>query len=141
VGKNQSTSNQATGTPLWRRIGVPAAIVLLLGLAVYKLPRGYHTDLADIGKGQPCVVLVFDKETVQNLDLMTTLDTLRKPYEQRGVKFLVASMDTADGRQFAQSHGVSSATLMVFDANGKAVQVLYGRQPADTIKHAIDQVL
>lgn len=138
--KNQSAS-QASGTPLWRRIGVPAAIVLLLGVAVYMLPRGYNTDLAAIGKGEPCVVLVFDKETVQNQELMNTLNTLRKPYEQRGVKFLVASTDTAAGRRFAQAHGVSSATLMVFDAHGTAVRVLSGRQDADTIKHAIDEAL
>jgi len=141
MSKSRSTSSQAAATPKWRRIGVPVAIVLLLGLAVYMLPRGYHTDLAAIGKGQPCVVLVFDKETVQNQELMNTLNTLRKPYEQRGVKFLVAAMDSADGRQFAQAHGVSSATLMVFDGKGTAVRVLYGRQAADTIKHAIDQAL
>ena len=141
MGKNQSTSTQATGTPLWRRIGVPSAIVLLLGLAVYMLPRGYNTDLSAIGKGEPCVVLVFDKETVQNQELMNTLNTLRKPYEQRGVKFLVASMDSAEGKRFAQAHGVSSATLMVFDGKGAAVRVLYGRQAAGTIKHAIDQAL
>lgn len=126
---------------MWRRIGVPAAIVLLLGLAVYMLPRGYKTDLAAIGKGQPCVVLVFDKETVQNQELMNTLNSLRKPYEQRGVEFLVASMDTADGKRFAQRHGVSSATLMVFDASGKAVRVLYGRQSTGTIRRAIDQAM
>ncbi len=141
MAKTLSTTNQISRTPLWRRIGVPAAIVLLLGLAVYMLPRGYNTDLSAIGKGAPCVVLVFDKETVQNQELMNTLNTLRKPYEHRGVKFLVAAMDSADGRQFAQAHGVSSATLMVFDAKGTAVRVLYGRQDAKAIKQAIDQAL
>jgi hypothetical protein len=128
-------------TPLWRRVGVPAAIIVLLGVAIFMLPRGYNTDLNAVGAGKPCVVLVFDKDTVQSQELMNTLNTLRKPYEQRGVVFLVAPLDTADGQRFAQTHGVGGATLMVFDAGGKAIRVLSGRHDADDLKRAIDQAL
>lgn len=126
---------------MWRRIGVPLAIVVLLALAVLMLPRGYNTDLSKIGNGKYAVVQTFDKNTVQSEELMDTVNTVRKEFEPRGVEFLVADMGTERGRRFTQSHGVSSATLLIFAPDGRLLRTLTEKQDSASLRRAIDQAM
>lgn len=128
-------------TPRWRRFAAPLVILVLLGLAVSLLPRGYDTHLNKIGKGKFVVVEVFDKEEVQSEQLMDTINDIRSAYEARGVEFLLADVGTAAGKRFAQRHGVAGATLLVFGPHGRVLQTLVGRQDVASLKHAIDKAL
>lgn len=131
----------ATSTPAWRKYGVPAFIVALLVMAVMLLPRGYNTDLSQVGNGHYAVVQIFNKNFVQSEELMDTVNEVRADYERRGVNFLVADVGTDAGRAFARAHGALSATALIFDPSGKLVATVQDVNHAAALTGALDHVL
>lgn len=131
----------ASSTPAWRKIGVPVAIVSLLIMAVLLLPKGYNTDLTQVGNGHYAVVQIFDKNTVQSEELMDTVNKVRRDYEKRGVEFLVADMGTDPGRSFAQSHGAQSATALIFGPRGRLLTTFMRFNDAAALTAAIDHAV
>jgi hypothetical protein len=109
---------------------------LLVATVIMNLPRGYSDDLSRIGKGQAAVVLVRDKNAVQSFDLMNVLKGIRDKYAER-VEFLLTDFDTPDGRTFITANNAARATLVLFDANGKPVKVLYPPQTAENVQQEI----
>ena len=127
--------------PIWRRFITPLLIVVLLGGAIALLPRGFDTDLSQIGQGHYTVVQVFKKDTLRSQQLMDLVNEIRDQYEPRGVKFLLADVDTQPGQRFAQSHDVGSATAILFGPQGHKLQTLHNVQDATALKRALNQAL
>lgn len=136
-------SSQEAGThiPVWRRLITPLLIAALLAAAVALLPRGFDTDLSQIGRGEYAVVQVFKQDTLRNQKLMDALNDVRDQYETRGVKFLLADIDTQAGQQFAQSHGVGSATVLLFGPRGEKLQTLRNVQDSAALQRALSRAL
>jgi len=103
------------------------------------LPRGFSDDLSRIGKGKPAVVLVRDKNAVQSFDLIEVMNGIRDQYAGQ-VEFLVTDSNTPEGRAFIADKGGARVTLVVLDANGKTVNVLYPPQTAASVQQAIAAV-
>jgi hypothetical protein len=117
----------------WIVIGL---LLLLVAIVVMNLPRGYSDDLSRIGKGKVAVVLVRDKNAVQSFDLMNVLNGIRDKYAGQ-IEFLLTDFDTPEGRAFITANNAARATLVLFDANGKLVKVLYAPQTAENIQQEI----
>ena len=139
---NQTQQNVAAASPRARKIKwvVATFFVLLAVVAVMNLPRGYSDDLSRIGKGKAAVVLVRDKNAVQTFDLMEVMNGIRDQYAGQ-VEFLLTDFDTAQGRAFIAANGAARATLVLLDANGKLVKVLYPPQTAGNVQQEIAAVL
>lgn len=129
-----STSSRKTK---WVVIGL---LLLLIAVVVLNLPRGYSDDLTRIGKGKAAVVLVRDKVAVQSFDLINVLDALRDKYPGR-VEFLLTDFDTPEGRAFISANKAARATLVLFDANGKMVKILYAPQTVENLQQEIAGLL
>jgi hypothetical protein len=121
----------------WVVVGL---LLLLVATVVMNLPRGYSDDLSRIGKGHAAVVLVRDKNAVQSFDLMNVLNGIRDKYPGR-VEFLLTDFDTPEGRAFITANNAARATLVLFDANGKLVKVLYAPQTAENVQQEIAGIL
>jgi len=139
---NQAKQTVAAASPRKRMIKwvVAAFFVLLAVVAVMNLPRGYSDDLSRVGKGKAAVVLVRDKNAVQTFDLMEVMNGLRDQYSGQ-VEFLLTDFNTPQGRAFMAANNAARVTLVVLDANGKLVNVLYPPQTAESLKQEIAAAL
>ena len=119
-------------------------VVLLLLLVVaglvMKLPRGFSDDLTRIGKGKVAVVLVRDKNATQSFDLMDVLNSVRDQYSDRA-EFLLTDFNTPEGRAFMSTNDAAKVTVVVFDAQGNKVNILYPPQTDESMRQAIDAAL
>lgn len=111
-------------------------ILVISVIVVMNLPRGFSDDLSRIGKGAPAIVLIRDKDSVQSFDLMDTLNTVRDEYAGK-VDFLLTDFSTPEGEAFMAKNNVSKSTLVLFDAIGKQVNILYPPQTASNLKQEI----
>ncbi|MGA9666381.1 MAG: hypothetical protein WBQ69_08040 [Gallionella sp.] len=135
AGNNSSAAGgpKKSGKVKW----IVAGIMLLFAVVIaLNLPRGFSDDLSRIGKGKPAVVLVRDKNAVQSFDLIEVMNGIRDQYAGQ-VEFLLTDSNTPEGRAFIADKGGARVTLVVLDANGKTVTVLYPPQTAESLKHAI----
>ena len=71
-------------------------------------------------------------------DLMEVMNGIRDQYAGQ-VEFLLTDFDTPEGRAFMAANGAARVTVVVFDANGKKVNVLYPPQTAESLQQAIDR--
>lgn len=101
---------------------VIAAVVAAVAFSVTLLPRGYDTDLSQVGAGRAALVIVHDPNIVQSGNLMHALDRVRDEFEER-LRFLVADQNLGDGRAFAAMHDLRAATLALFGADGDLLDV------------------
>jgi hypothetical protein len=121
----------------WVVVGL---LLLLVATVMMNLSRGYSDDLSRIGNGQAAVVLVRDKNVVQSFDLMNVMEGIRDKYAGR-VEFLLTDFDTPEGSAFITANNAARATLVLFDANGKLVKVLYAPQTAENVEQEIAGIL
>ena len=139
VEQNTEAKTAAKGSRKVRWV-VGGILLMIAAAAAMNLPRGYSDDLSRIGKGKAAVVLVRDKDAVQSFDLMDVMNGIRDQYAGR-VEFLLTDFNTPEGREFISSKGGARVTLVVLDANGKMLNVLYPPQTAESVQQAIAGVL
>jgi hypothetical protein len=108
-----------------QRLIKPAIVVLVIALLAFMatlLPRGYDTDLSQVGKGRSVVVMVHDPGIVQSGNLMHALDDVRGEFEPR-LQFLLADQNLASGVAFADAYQLPIATLALLDGEGRLLDV------------------
>jgi len=122
------------------KIVVAVLLLLLVATLILNLPRGYSDDLTRIGKGKAAVVLVRDKSAVQSFDLMEVMNGIRDRNSDKA-EFLLTDFNTPEGRTFMTANGAEKVTVVVFDANGNKVNILYPPQTPASMQQAIDVAL
>jgi hypothetical protein len=138
VEQNSETKTASRGSGKIKWI-VGGILLLFAAAAAMTLPRGYSDDLSRIGKGKAAVVLVRDKNAVESFNLMEVMNTIRDQYAGQ-VEFLLTDFNTPEGRAFITANGAARVTLVVLDANGNKVNVLYPPQTAESVQQAIAAV-
>lgn len=133
VEQNTKAVPAKSGKTKWVVMGL---ILVLAVIAVKILPRGYSDDLTRVGKGQPTIVLIREKNAVQSFDLLSVMDALRDPYAGK-VEFLLTDYGTTETSMFIEAHKASKVTLVLLDGSGKLVKILYPPQTIDSVKQAI----
>lgn len=134
---DQPPVSPARSKTKWIVIGL---LLLLVAVVVMNLPRGFSDDLSRIGKGKATAVLVRDKNAVQSFDLMEVMNGIRDQYAGQ-VEFLLTDSDTPEGRAFITAHGAARVTLVLLDAEGKLIKVLYPPQTAESLRQELAAVL
>jgi thioredoxin-like negative regulator of GroEL len=114
-------------------------ILAVLGTVLWNLPRGYSTDLAQIGKGQNIVVLVHDHYLVNSTHLMENLNPLRTEYAGV-VEFMVADLQVPEGQAFAKTHNAEATTLLFFAPDGTPLGRLQGVQETAALRDMLNQL-
>ena len=141
---NQAEQNvEAAGKPA--RAGkfkwlVVIFFVVLAAVAVLNLPRGFSDDLTLVGKGKPAIVFVRDKNAVQTFGLLEAMNDLRDHYHGQ-VEFLLTDFNTPSGRAFMAANEATRVTLVLFDAQGRKVKILYTPQTTDSLRSEIEELL
>ncbi|MDZ7593875.1 MAG: hypothetical protein U0932_04420 [Thiobacillus sp.] len=131
----------STGKPGSRPWSKWMTLMLLLatGLFVIKqLPSGYSSDLDRIGQGRNTVVLIHDKMSANTLHVMEAVDAIRGDYAD-DIEFLVADVNTPESAAFIRQQNVNGATILMFAADGRRLQVLHGVLSIEALRMAIKE--
>ena len=137
----QPTPSNRSHSPWRRRLIVTAAFVLAGSFLWSQLPKGsYPTDLSRIGQGQAALVLAIDSSYSGGASVMELLNDVRHDFAD-SVQFLVASLTLPDGKAFAAQHQASDGMVLLFDAKGQRIAVLYTPKTQDELRKALQQAL
>jgi len=138
----QSEQNIATASPRKRMIKwlVAAFFVVLAAVAVMNLPRGFSDDLSLVGKGKPSIVFIRDKNAVQTFGILEVMNEIRDRNAGQ-VEFLLTDFNTPPGRKFMAANEAPRVTLVLLDAGGKKVNIIYPPQTAESLQQEIDVLL
>tara|TARA_X000000368_G_C22644738_1_gene542623 strand:- start:22 stop:240 length:219 start_codon:yes stop_codon:yes gene_type:complete len=67
------------------------------------------------------------------------VNSLKPEYEGR-IRFLVANLNSKEGRWFAEYHNVGKVTLLFFKPDGTKINSLNGEQEADFLRRIFNRV-
>ena len=110
----------------------------IIGLFAWNLPRGYSSDLSQIGKGKNIVVQVHDHYLVASSQLMENLHRLRAEYDAV-VEFIVADLQVAEGKAFAKNYNVDAVTLLFFAADGRHIATVQGVPELENLRASLNK--
>lgn len=121
VGRNWGIAAVAVGATGWYTVrSVQAAM--------------HEADLSRIGNGLPSVVQIHDPSCMQCVALQREARSAACEIGEDRIQFLVANISTADGRRLANAHGVGHVTLLIFDADGRRIDILRGRNTRSVLE-------
>lgn len=139
---NQPSNDPERRPSPWPRRLIVTAVAVAVGSLVWnQLPKGsYPTDLSSIGQGKAVLVLAVDSAYTGGASVMELLNDIRHDFAG-SVQFLVASLALPNGQAFAQQHQVGDGAVLLFNAQGQRVAVLYTPQTQDQLRQALQQAL
>ncbi|MCB1936280.1 MAG: hypothetical protein KDF59_10100 [Nitrosomonas sp.] len=114
-------------------------VLIIIIFAVSLLPRGFSGDTSVIGKGIPVLVLVHDDNILQSGETMVVMNQIRNEYAAR-LEFVVADINTPEGRAFANSSGFMPTALIFYSSTGQNLRVIYSPQTAESLRQALEVI-
>ncbi len=96
-----------------------------------------EADLSRIGNGRPAVVQVHDPQCSLCRTLQSQTRDVLADFEDDRYEYLVANIKTQKGSVLASKYGVPHVTLLLFDPNGKMVQIVRGPTSTASLKNHI----
>ena len=90
-------------------------------------------DLSQIGNGTPTIVQIHDPQCPTCRALQRETRKALAEFDAGELQYLVADINSAEGRQLATAHGVGHVTLLLFDAEGQRRDVLVGANTSETL--------
>ena len=117
---------------------ITAAVIV--GVAVFviaMLPKSFSEDMSRVGGGSNVVVLVHNKNAIESQHLMDLLNAVRGDYAPQ-IEFLVADVDTENGKAFMRTQQVGAAALLLFGPDGARHGVLPGPLDKEGLRAALD---
>lgn len=93
-----------------------------------------ETDLSTIGNGIPAIVQIHDPSCPTCTALQREAREAVCSLDDEKVQFLVANLNTEEGRRLATRHRVGKITLLLFDGEGNMRNVLAGPNSAENLK-------
>lgn len=91
-------------------------------------------DLSRIGNGIPSIVQIHDPSCAMCAALQRETRAALGAFEDDALTYVVANIRTAEGRRFANQHGASHVTLLLFDGAGRHRRTITGVQSADALQ-------
>ncbi|MEM6668628.1 MAG: hypothetical protein AAF661_05375 [Pseudomonadota bacterium] len=91
-------------------------------------------DLSRIGNGLPTIVQIHDPNCMSCLALQREARSAACEVGEDKIQFLVANLQTGEGRRLATAHGVGHVTLLVFDERGRRIDTLVGPNTRDALE-------
>ncbi|MCL1159375.1 hypothetical protein K8B83_04565 [Shewanella inventionis] len=105
----------------WMAIGIIGSLMLLFGLLLTLMPKGFTSDLEKIGTGKPAIVFVYDPNLVSGTTQTEQMNEARAHLGDN-VHFLLARIATPEGEAFIAKHNARVTELFLFDPAGNLVK-------------------
>lgn len=91
-------------------------------------------DLTRLGSGIPTVVQIHDPQCAMCTELQVEARKALRCFDDSEIMYLVASIRTQQGAQFAAARGLPHVTLVLLDSEGDTSGVLRGVRGRDELK-------
>ncbi|WP_299790620.1 hypothetical protein [uncultured Shewanella sp.] len=114
-------NSNATRRMPWVAIGVTASVVVLFGLLVMMMPKGFKATHEEIGTGKPALVFVYDPNLSVSNSQTEQMNEARAHLGDE-VLFLLARVGTPEGQHLIAKHRAGSAELLLFDPSGSLIK-------------------
>ena len=98
-------------------------------------------DLTRLGQGTPTIVQIHDPTCNDCSLLQSETRAALRSFDDDDIGFLVADLNSTDGAAFAREHGVGRVTLMLFDGDGRPVDVMTGVRGRDALRIRFERFL
>ncbi len=135
---DQSAVGRRTALVKLRDYGIVVALVG--GAGWYALDhvgsRFAEYDLSRIGNGIPAVVQIHDPGCPLCRELQRQTREALAAFDESELQYIVADIKTGKGRELAAAHGVQHVTLVLFDGQGRRLDILAGSNTADFLEDA-----
>lgn len=95
-----------------------------------------ESDLSKLGNGIPAIVQVHDPGCPSCRALQSETREALKTFEDGEIQYLVANLQSPEGRRFADLHGAGRVTLLFFDGAGRFRDRIQGERPKDMLVSA-----
>lgn len=92
-----------------------------------------EADLSKIGNGVPAIVQVHDPQCPSCRALQGETRTALENFDAGEVQYLVANLNSPEGKALAREHGVGRVTLLLFDGQGRMRDMIQGRTSAEVL--------
>lgn len=102
----------------------------------YKAYAQEH-DLSRLGKGAPVIVQVHDPQCPTCTALQKQTRSALRAFDDCGLLYLVADINTTEGASLAARHGVPHVTLLFFDGQGALLRTVQGMHSSDQLASMI----
>jgi hypothetical protein len=116
----------------WLAITVIASVVLLIGLLLTMMPKGFKVTHEQIGTGRPAVVFVYDPNLAVSNSQTEQMNEARAHLGDK-VLFLLARVGTPEGDQLIAKHRAGAAELLLFDPTGNLVKRQFAVKDANQL--------
>ena len=83
-------------------------------------------DLTRLGQGVPTIVQIHDPGCPRCTAHQRVARTAVSDFDETELVFLVANINTEQGRALANAHGVGHVTLLLFDGEGRRHDIIQG---------------
>ena len=120
--------------------GAGAAIVGLGGwYFAGKVMAGIHeTDLSRLGNGIPAIVQVHDPQCPSCRALQRQTRLALEEFDDGTFEYVIANLDSPEGRAFADQYQAGRVTLILFDGRGKMRNVIQGQRTKGALVDAFN---
>lgn len=127
--------SQATFAPMSRRAvlgGGAAASALVMGggfwgVSSFRTYAAEH-DLTRVGKGNLAIVQIHDPQCPTCTALQKQARRALRKFDDCGLSYLVADINTPEGAAFARRFNAPNVTLLLFDGQGELLRRVHGMQ-------------
>jgi hypothetical protein len=124
----------------WIRGATALFLAGVVALGVMILPRGFDTDLSQIGKGKAALVFVYDPNLVVSNEQTREMDKAREILGD-DLHFLVADIGRPAAQQFMDQHRAKATQLLLFAADGQMLGRMQGLMTAEELVAVIEGAL
>lgn len=92
-----------------------------------------ESDLSKLGNGIPTIVQVHDPGCPSCRILQRQARAALENFDEDDIQYLVANLDSQDGRRFAGQYAAGRVTLLLFDGQGRLRDRVQGETPEPTL--------
>lgn len=105
------------------------------------MAKAREHDLSRIGNGIATVVQIHDPGCPSCQALQRQTREALRNFGGDDLQYLVADINTTEGREFAAQYGVGHVTLLLMDGAGKRLQTLTGEAHSAVLEEAFERLI
>lgn len=98
-------------------------------------------DMSKIGHGTPAIVQIHDPNCTSCQQLQRETRAALKAFDEDAFVYLVANIKNTEGATFANSHGATHVTLLLFDGTGRLQGRLQGVRDRAALQTAFQSLI
>ena len=120
-------------------IGGLLAVPAIVAVSAYIDKQNTLYDLSSLGQGRPALVQVHHSKCPKCRKLLSSVESVIDEFPQ--IDFRIASINSVEGKVFANKHNVPHISLVMLDGEGNWLNAVTGIQQPESVRLFIEESL